>query len=93
MAECACGQQQALWKPVDNSCGKPKVTGEDAMPLQEINLLYSGEIVDALVNAVALLDARVESLEVQLLEVLALFDAPLSKEERIERIREIRERR
>lgn len=76
---------------MDNSCGKPKVTVRDAMPLQEINLLYSGEIVDALANAVALLDARVESLELQLLELLALFDAPLTRAEQVERIREIRE--
>lgn len=62
-----------------------------AMPLEEINLFNSREIFEALTGAADLLVARVEAIELQLLEVLSLFDAPLSKDERIERIREIRE--
>lgn len=94
MTECACGQQLGLWKtPVDNPADS---RAGDSMLIQEINLLNRAEsvdadLVDALMAAVGLLDARVESLELRMLELLAIVEAPLTPAERIQRVREIRD--
>lgn len=93
MSECACGQQLGLWKtPVDN----PAVSrARDSMLIQEINLLNRAEsvekdLVSALSAAIELLDARVESLELQVLELLAVVESPLTQQERVDRVRAIR---
>lgn len=94
MTECACAQQLGLWKtPVDN----PAVSrARDSMLIQEINLLnraesVDAELVDALIEAVGLLDAKVGSLELQVLELMAIVEAPLTPAERIQRVRQIRD--
>lgn len=84
--------QLPMWIAVDCACVKPAASRpRDSMPLQEINLLYLAEIVDGLVSACDILAARSDALELQILELLGLFDQPLSQEERIQRIRKIRE--
>lgn len=88
--ECECAQQLSLWKtpkPVDNS-------SDDAMSLLKDKSLSSAreaELVTALLHRIDILDARLESLEFQLIEVLGLVDQPLTREQLIYRLRELRE--
>jgi hypothetical protein len=98
MSECTCGQQLGLWKtPVDN----PAVSrARDSMPIQEINLLNKAESVenerspevDALINAVDLLAARIDAMELYIIEILGIISSPWTAVERVKRVREIRQR-
>lgn len=92
MSACAKWENQRLWKPVDNPCGKPsEFARARSTPLQEINLLHLAELVDALRHAVELLDAKVDALEYQAHAFVSIFDQPLSPTESLERLRELRE--
>lgn len=92
MAECTCAQQRGLWTTVDNSCGKPSdLARPRSTPLQEINLLYLAELVDALSDAVELLGAKVDGLEYQLDAYWNAVESPLSPTEVVQRLRQIRE--
>lgn len=87
MSECACGQQTTLWKtPVENS---EKSSADATSFVQEINLLNLSEVVDALAHATGLLSARLDAIELHLAEIMSIIGLPA--EERIRRIREIRE--
>lgn len=83
---------QALWTTVDCACAKPAgLAPARSTPLQEINLLYLAELVDALDHAVELLAARVDGLEYRLGACWNVIEAPLSPGEAIERLRQLRD--
>lgn len=88
--ECACGQQLGLWKtakPVENS-------SDDAMSLLKDKSLSSareGDLIGVLIERVTVLDARIEALELQLIEVLSLAEQPLTQQELIGRLRTLKE--
>jgi hypothetical protein len=84
---------QPLWTPVDCACGKPADSrAGDSMPLQEINLLYLGEVVDGLVHGVDALTAEVESLRLQLIWLIGALDEPLPLQELARRLGQLREK-
>lgn len=86
-----CGCAQSLWKPVDNPCGKPAEKLEPAISLERDKSLSKGDpVVDALVDAVGLLAARVDGLEHQFAAFIGILDSPLSPVESIERLRQLR---
>lgn len=97
MGNCAKWENQTLagtlGKPVDNPCGKPQtspdVSPPHAPPFQE-NLSLLGELVDALNDAVTLGNARLDALEAFIDQFISIIDAPLSPQDAIERIRQLR---
>lgn len=83
---------RSLWTTVDNPCGKPlRFARARLNAFEEDKSSSIGAVVDALLDAVAFLAARVDGLDYAIAELLAIVDAPLSPAESIERLRELRE--
>lgn len=83
---CGCGQ---LWTtPVD--IDSPK--SGDATSLEKDKSFSTREgLVDALIDAMDILSARVEGLEFQFAAFLSVLDRPLSPAESIEELRRLRD--
>jgi hypothetical protein len=88
MSECACGQQRTLWKtPVEN----PKNERDDAMSfVKDKSLTAREDAVDALIHATDVLAARLDAVELIVIELFGILETPLTPQERIDRVREIR---
>lgn len=85
---CACGQ---LRLPVDNPVDNSPPRERDSMPvLNQDKALVSDDVREAVLSAVDALAAQVEALHLMQTEILAMLLAPMSQQERIDRIRAIR---
>lgn len=83
---CACGQLRP--RPVDNSPSR----GRDSMPVsnQDEALVFdSAQAGAAVLSALDVLSAQVEALELTVNDIFAILVAPLTQQERIDRVREL----
>lgn len=88
---CPCANQQALWMAGDNAVDKSVSKNTHAMSLTLNKSLASGDIQEAVLEALDVLTARVDALEHTLLTILAIVDAPLSPTEALQALRRLRE--
>lgn len=86
--------QLTLWRTGDNPVDNQRKIGDGfpphAPPFQERSLFFSA-LLDALAHAVDVLAARVEHLEMQLDQLLAYSDAPLTSDALLARLRQLRD--
>lgn len=85
--KCECAQ--VLWTAVDNPVDNSSSRGRDSMPVLDLKISDFVRL-GALEHACELLSARVEALELQLIEIYGVLNSPLTMDERIDRIRQIR---
>lgn len=88
-------QHTGLWKtvenPVDNPSFEEQVSPPHAPPLQE-RFISLSEMTAAIDAAVTLLAARVEAIEFDLLRIIAFLDEPISHDELLRRISDLKAR-
>lgn len=77
--------------PVDNSCSTEQSFPPHAPPFKDKDLSFLHQLVGSLVCENEVLTARIEAVEDTLNAVFGLLTAPLTQDERIERVRQIRE--
>ena len=83
---CTCGQLGIT--PVDNP---PASRAGDSTILFNDKAVEQAELVDALIDSVDLLTARIEALELQYASFLGILDRPLSPTESLEELKRLRE--